>query len=242
MPAPTRTPGNERVRRALAEAVPKPYWLDQPDRPDALDPLDGPTTADLVVIGGGFTGLWTALIAKERDPGRDVVLLDAVRIGWAATGRNGGFCAASLTHGLANGIERFGDEIATLEKLGRDNLDEIEAATKRYGIDCDFRRTGELAVATTGWQVAGLRESLTLLRRYGGEPVYLDRDEVRAEVASPTYEAGLWDRDGCAIVDPARLAWGLRSACLALGVRVYEGTRVESIGASGAGLTLRTPA
>ncbi|HEY7175326.1 MAG TPA: FAD-dependent oxidoreductase [Micromonosporaceae bacterium] len=240
MPARTSAPGDERVTRALAEAVPKPYWLDQPDRPDALGPLDGPTTADLAVIGGGFTGLWTALIAKERDPDRDVVLLDAVRAGWAATGRNGGFCAASLTHGLANGIERFGDEIETLERLGRHNLDEIEAATHRYGIDCDFRRTGELSVATAPWQVDGLREGYDEARRFGANVSLLDADEVRAEVASPTYLGGLWDRDGCAIVDPARLAWGLRAACLRLGVRVFEGTIAKSITGDGAELVVRT--
>ena len=131
-------PDGDRVARALADAVPESYWLDRPDAPASLAALDGRTTADLAVVGAGFTGLWTALMAKERDPGRDVVVLDAVRSGWAASGRNGGFCSASLTHGLANGIERFGDEIDTLEKLGQRNLDDIETTIGRYGIDCDF--------------------------------------------------------------------------------------------------------
>lgn len=189
-------------------------------------------------------------MAKERDPGRDVVVLDAVRSGWAASGRNGGFCSASLTHGLANGVERFGDEIATLEKLGRRNLDEIEAAIGRHAIDCDFRRTGELSVATAEWQLEGLREGYDQARRFDGDAVLLDRDEVRAEVASPIYLGGLWSRDSCAIVDPARLAWGLRAACLRLGVRIFEGTPVESVASVesiagtgvGAALRLRTPA
>jgi glycine/D-amino acid oxidase-like deaminating enzyme len=235
-------PDDDRVHRALADAVPEPYWLDRPDAPASLDALDGPTTADLAIVGAGFTGLWTALIAKERDPDRDVVVLDAVRSGWAASGRNGGFCSASLTHGLANGIERFGDEIDTLEKLGQRNLDEIEAAIGRYGIDCDFRRTGELSVATAEWQLDGLREGYDQARRFGGDAVLLDGDEVRDEVASPTYLGGLWSRDSCAIVDPARLAWGLREACLRLGVRIFEGTVVESIAAVGSALRLRTPA
>ena len=87
-----------------------PFWLDHPDRPPQRGSLDRHVRADLAVVGGGYTGLWTALLAKERDPDRDVVLLEAASIGWAASGRNGGFCAASLTHGAANGLERFADE------------------------------------------------------------------------------------------------------------------------------------
>ena len=96
---------------ALVDASPTPAWLDSPLRPEPRPALQADITADLVVVGGGYTGLWTALLAKERDPSRDVVLLEAQRIGWAASGRNGGFCAASLTHGEANGEQRFPDEI-----------------------------------------------------------------------------------------------------------------------------------
>ena len=127
---------------ALRDAAPTPYWLDQPDRPDPRAPLDGNATADLLCVGGGYSGLWTALLAKERDPSRDVVLLEGDRIGWAASGRNGGFCAASLTHGEANGAERWPDEFETLQRLGRENLDAIEETLDRYGIDCDFERHG----------------------------------------------------------------------------------------------------
>lgn len=201
----------------LADASPTPYWLDTHDRPGALEALAGRTTADLVVVGGGYSGLWTALRAKERDPGRDVVLLEANRIGWAASGRNGGFCSSSLTHGHDNGASRWPDEMDTLERLGRQNLDEIEATLERYGIDCDFRRSGELAVATAEWQAEELASAET-----SEDVVFLDREAVQAQVASPTYHAGLWDRTGCAMVDPARLAFGLRDACLRLGVRIHE--------------------
>ena len=144
---------------ALADAAPTSAWLDSPARPDARPPLAADTTADLVVVGGGYTGLWTAVLAKERDPGRDVVLVEAQRIGWAASGRNGGFCSASLTHGRDNGEQRFPDEIDTLERLGQQNLAEIESAVGRYGIDCGWELTGSLSVATEPHQVAWLREA-----------------------------------------------------------------------------------
>ncbi len=208
-----------RPHPALADAAPTSAWLDSPLRPAPRPALDTDTTADLVVVGGGYSGLWTAVLAKERDPGREVVLLEAQRIGWAASGRNGGFCSASLTHGKDNGEQRFPDEIDTLERLGRQNLTEIESAVGRYGIDCDFELTGALSVATEPHQVAWLQEA-----GQAGEGEYLDQDAVRAEVDSPTYLAGLWDRDDNALVDPARLAWGLADAAERLGVRIHEDT------------------
>jgi glycine/D-amino acid oxidase-like deaminating enzyme len=229
------------VTDPLAGAVPEPYWLGQEGAPPAADPLDGAGTADLAVIGAGYSGLWTALLAKERDPGRDVVVLEAGTAGWAASGRNGGFCSASLTHGFDNGLARFPDEIDTLERLGRSNLDAIEATVERYGIDCDFARTGELTVATAPWQLRELTASHARATARGLDLHLLDAAAVRAEVDSPTYLGGTWDRRGCAMVDPARLVWGLRRACRELGVRIHENTRVDRIEATGAGLRLHTP-
>lgn len=227
--------------KALADAERKPYWLDTPARPEPRPRLVGNTSADLVVVGGGFSGLWTALMAKERDPGQDVVLLEGSRIGWAASGRNGGFCMATLTHGLGNGLDRWPDELGRLERLGVQNLDEIEQTLERYDVDCSFERTGELHVATEPWQMEGLYEHLDLIEDLGLDYRPLDREEVRAEIDSPTYLGGLWDRKGCAMLDPARLAWGLREACLRLGVRVYERTPVRSLDDDGVTITLRTP-
>ena len=227
--------------RALADAEPRPYWLTQAGAPPVADPLDGSETADLAVVGAGYSGLWTALLAKERDPARDVVVLEAETAGWAASGRNGGFCSASLTHGLDNGLSRWPAEIDTLERLGRANLDEIEETVGRYGIDCGFARTGELGVATAGWHLADMAAYHREATARGIDVELLDRDRVRAELDSPTYLGGVWDRTGCAMVDPARLVWGLRRACLDLGVRLYENTPVRRITGAGAGLRLDTP-
>lgn len=228
--------------QSLSGAKPVSYWLDDPEKPAALPALTGDEHTDLLVVGGGYSGLWTALIAKERDPERDVVLIEGHEVGWAASGRNGGFCAASLTHGLANGVERWPDEIAKLEELGARNLDAIEEAVARYGIDCEFERTGEIDVATEPYQLDELREWHQEIVALGITGVdFLDRDAVRAEVDSPTFLGGLWDRRGVAMLHPAKLAWGLKRACRELGVRIYEGARGLDLVRSGEGMAVRTP-
>ncbi|MFZ3473272.1 NAD(P)/FAD-dependent oxidoreductase [Streptomyces sp. 4.24] len=229
--------------RSLSEAKPVSYWLDDPGKPAAEPALTGDEHCDLLVIGGGYSGLWTALLAKERDPARDVVLIEGHEAGWAASGRNGGFCAASLTHGLANGMARWPDELAKLEELGARNLDAIEAAVARYGIDCDFERSGEIDVATEPHQVEELREFHAEAERLGlaGRSEWLDQDALRAEVDSPTFLGGIWDRDGVAMLNPAKLAWGLKRSCLELGVRIYENTRGLDLAGSGSGMAVRTP-
>ncbi len=96
-------------------------------------------------------------------------------------------------------------------------------------------------MATEPWQVESLRHEYDLLRRFGRDVRLLGRDETQAEVHSPTYLAGLWELDGCAMADPARLAWGLRHACLELGVRLYEGTPVTRLETEGAAVSLVAP-
>ncbi|GGO93623.1 NAD(P)/FAD-dependent oxidoreductase [Wenjunlia tyrosinilytica] len=226
--------------RSLVDASPTVFWLEDPGRPRARPALVGDERCDLLVVGGGYCGLWTALIAKERDPGRDVVLVEGNEVGWAASGRNGGFCAASLTHGFDNGLDRWPGEMDTLERLGRENLQAIEDTVAEHGIDAEWERTGELDVATEWHQVEWLREAAEEAARHGRGPVLLDRDEVRAEVDSPTFLAGSWDKDGVAMVHPAKLAWGLKQACLDHGVRIYEHTRATGLASNGGEVAVRT--
>ena len=163
------------LHASLADSSTTPYWLDSPDRPAPRPGLGADPVADLCIVGGGYSGLWTAILAKERDPGRDVVLLEGGRIGWAASGRNGGFCAASITHGHANGADRWPDEIDTLDRLGRDNLDGIEATLVRYGIDCEFERPGAITVATEPHHLEWLREMTV----QNPDATYLDQEALR---------------------------------------------------------------
>ncbi|MEW1645647.1 FAD-dependent oxidoreductase [Streptomyces sp. NPDC091219] len=232
-----------RWTKSLSEARPVPFWLDDPGRPHPEPALTGGETCDLLVVGGGYSGLWTALIAKERDPQRDVVLVEGREVGWAASGRNGGFCAASLTHGLSNGLTRWPDEIHQLEELGARNLDAIESAVARYSLDCEFERTGEIDVATEPHQAEELHDWYGELESQGlaEGTEFLDADAVREQVASPTFLAGLYDSRGVAMLNPAKLAWGLKRACRQLGVRVYEHTPALELRPHGAGMAVRTP-
>lgn len=169
----------------VAQAAARPYWLDRDLRPEPRPRLVGEVTADLLVIGGGLTGLWTAVQAAERDPSRTIVLVERDRIAEHASGRNGGFCAASLTHGLGNGLQRFRDEMPTLLRMGRETLDAIESTLARLGIDADVERTGELDLATTGWQYDALAETAAAGRALGEELVLLDASAARERVDSP---------------------------------------------------------
>lgn len=227
--------------RSLQDAEPTCLWLDDPAAPDPTDPYTGTSMVDLVVIGGGYTGLWTALIAKERDPSLDVLLLEAETCGGAASGRNGGFCDASLTHGFGNGTARWPDELAELDRLGAANLDAIGAAITRYDIDCDWQRTGAVTVATRSHHLGELAELAGLMKSAGHEVELLDGSGVRAELDSPTYLGGLWDRAGTALVEPARLAWGLREACLRAGVRIHERSPVTRMHSAGRWMLVSTP-
>ena len=228
--------------RALAAAEPGVFWLADPSRPEPRQTLRGTDAADLVVVGGGYTGLWTALRAKERYPDLDVVLVEAGSCGDQASGRNGGFASASLTHGFGNGQARWPDELTELDRIGAQNLAAIGETVARYDIDCGWQETGELMVATVPHQVDELVELSGEMRSAGHDVELLDETAVRAQVASPSYLCGIWDRRGTALVEPARLAWGLRDACLTQGVRIYEQSPVTGLGRHGAGMVVRTAA
>ena len=216
------------VLRHLADVQPQLWWLDEdPLEPASHSALIGDIGADLCVVGAGYTGLWTALLAKEREPTREVVVVEQLETGAGASGRNGGFCSASLTHGFSNGMRRYPHELAVIERLGRENLDEIEATIRRYNIECDFERTGELQVAVADWQFENMAEMARLRNEMGDNVVVLDREEVQARVHSPSYVGALYDHDGTALVDPARLVWGLEKVCLSLGVKIFENSKVE---------------
>lgn len=223
------------VERALAGSRLDSMWLDI-DRPD-YPTLTAPVSCDLLVVGGGYTGLWTALHAARRNPDQRIVLIEAHRIGWAASGRNGGFVEASITHGLENGKTRWPNEIELLTEMGLNNLNGMQDEIAELGLDVEWQRSGMLAVATESHQVEWLQEAAA-----DGEGEYLDEAAIRAQVNSPTYRAALFERDTCAIVHPAKLAVELARACERAGVQVFEQTNAIALNSGGAALTVETGA
>lgn len=198
-----------------------PFWLDDPDRPTALPVLQESRQCDLLIVGGGFTGLWMALHAQQAHPDWRIILLEGGRIAEGGTGRNGGFMSHSLTHGFNNGLARWPSEMPTLLRLGYANLDAIETFIASEGIDCDLRRGGDVAVAVAEHQVDELRATAARMAQFGVPAIFLERAQMQEQVHSPSYLAGLVD-PAVALINPARLAWGLQRACLQRGIVVHE--------------------
>jgi glycine/D-amino acid oxidase-like deaminating enzyme len=196
--------------------------------------LAGDVDADVVVVGGGFTGFWTALFLKKLEPSVSVCVLEGHVAGYGASGRNAGIVGETLDHSHELAIRHFGlDEAKELARIGRENLDEIERFVADRGIDADFRRPGQLTVALTDAHVAGLAASAEAAGRVGAAGWrILSAGEARAEIASPLYRGALLAPRN-ALVDPVGLVAGLREEARRAGVTVHERTPVETIRASG---------
>jgi glycine/D-amino acid oxidase-like deaminating enzyme len=217
----------------VSDPVPVSYWLRDPAPPDTTDPPLDPgeqLEVDVAIIGGGFTGLWTAIALTDTDPTLAVAVLEMESVGFGASGRNGGFCEASLTHGLANGIRHFPDELERLEREGIDNLNGLMAFTCDHGIDCDLEETGILALADQPYQVDEFRAWVEEAAEHGEHLEFLDAAAARDEVHSPLWQAGLYRPPGRdVLVDPAKLCRGIARVARERGVRIHERTRVTRL-------------
>ncbi|MEU4364403.1 FAD-dependent oxidoreductase [Promicromonospora sp. NPDC023987] len=226
-------PARAVVDHALGAARHAVFWLDDVAERAGGPPLSAPVRADIAVVGGGYTGLWSALRAKQRHPGARVVLVEGRSVGWAASGRNGGFCGTRLTHGDGGG--RPPDDPAILARLGQENLAAIGSAVRDLDLDCQWERTGVIDLAIEPHQIDWLQDAAARATRTGVTHTFLDRAKLRAEIASPTYEAGLLRPDDAALVHPARLATELARIATELGVEIFQQTRVTGLTLAGRG-------
>jgi glycine/D-amino acid oxidase-like deaminating enzyme len=216
---------------ALKDAKLAPLWHDPEIMPEPEPSLGQDETCDLLVVGGGFTGLWAALQAKERKPDADIILIEQSFVGDAASGRNGGFLSTSIAHGETNTEAQFPGEEEQLDALGRQNITELLETLERYGIDARYEETGETSLALSPEGAEEMYEEFLEAEADGKPVTWYDEDAIREQVNSPLFYAGLKHQNGLSgIVDPARICWGLKDVLLnRLNVRIFEGTRMMTV-------------
>jgi glycine/D-amino acid oxidase-like deaminating enzyme len=209
------------------------WWLAEAGPVTAAAPLRGDRRADVVVIGGGYAGLWTAWQLLER--GVRVAVLEADVCGHGPSGRNGGFCE-TLWSNLPDLVGRFGAERAlAAARTSSESVAAIGAWCQAEGVDAWFRPEGFLFASTSAAQDAAVEEIVATARALGvdgGQVVALDGEALRARCASPLFRRGVLVADD-ATVHPARLALGLRERVIARGALVFERSRVRALRAGG---------
>lgn len=218
------------------------WWQALGGFPPRRASLPGPLEADVCIVGGGYTGLWTAYYLAGLRPQARIVVLEAAFAGYGASGRNGGWVTSELPGSRAIYARGPGGKagVRALEEELRSTVDEVGRVCEAESIDCDFVRGGRLSVATSPAQLARLRAGLAALREWGdGDDIcaFLSRDETRGRINVAGALGGLY-APASARVQPAALAAGLAAAAERRGVEIYEATRVIEtlpIGASGSG-------
>ena len=205
------------------------WWLQEALRfegdPPPLPALEGSLDVDVAIVGGGYTGLWTALALRERDSGMRIALVEAEVCGAGASGKNGGFVHGYWS-GLAKFVETFGDETAlAIARLGSIAQDALRTFCTSPRVDVWWREAGIVKIACSPAQDASVTRTIETARRLGfsGQAVPLSADEVQARCRSPKFRTGVLLTEA-ANVQPARLARALRRAALEHDVSIYENT------------------
>ena len=213
----------------LSNAVKRPLWWDGvPNRP-TRDPLDGDTRADVAIVGGGFTGLWTAYYLKNLDPGLDIAVLEANHIGYGASGRNGGWCHAAWPLGVGTLAKEVGRaEAVRFMRWLYDAVSEVGRVAAAEGIECGFQSGGRISFACSELHLQRARHEVEASRALGfdeDDVRFLTRDEARAMIGADGILGGTYSPHA-AVVQPALLVHGLAGIVERAGVRIYEDSRV----------------
>ena len=209
------------------------WWRAYGGFPPRRPSLPGPAEADVCIVGGGYTGLWTAYYLAGLDPSLRIVLLEAAFAGYGASGRNGGWVTAELP-GSRDSYSRGPRGMAgvrALEAELRSTVDEVGRVCAAESIAADFVRGGRLSVATTPSQLARLRAALAQHRKWGDEEdvvAFLSREQTRERISVAGALGGLY-APASARVQPAALAAGLAAAAQRRGVDIFEATPVTAI-------------
>ncbi|MBX2885553.1 MAG: FAD-binding oxidoreductase [Granulosicoccus sp.] len=200
------------------------YWLDTLESIADEPTLTHDTSCDLLIVGGGFCGLWAAILAMQSQPDRQVVLIEARSIANGSSGRPAAILSTSIMHGIDNTERLYPDEVAMLERLGQSNLDAIRETLEQHEIECDAHWGGEMTVSIGDAGLDVIRQSHHLYQRYGHDAVLLDKQQTQEQVNSPLFHGAVWSRERSGTVHPGKLARGLKRLALKLGVRIYENT------------------
>ena len=215
------------------------FWKDNYGSTTPSPSVSSPIIGDLLIIGGGYFGLWSAIIAKLNAPELKVILCEAGAIGDGASGKNGGFLQYSLTHGIEQGVDRFSDELPDLEALGRENFSEIDAFIKKNELNVDFEETGAIDIAKR--HDPELPNRAELLRSNGMDAAYLSSDQVQRHIRITGYKDGILMPKFSALIDPYKLTQELKRMAAELGVEIFEFTPVNEVREEGALLRVFTP-
>jgi glycine/D-amino acid oxidase-like deaminating enzyme len=226
---------------ALAQTRFTTYWIDSLAAVADEPALQQSQQCDLLVVGGGFCGLWAALQAREQNPERSVILIEAKSVANGASGRPAAIMSTSVMHGIDNTERIFPNDVAELERLGRENMDAFHDALQRYTIDCDVEWGGEMKVSIGDQGLETVEEEYQLYLKYGHDAIKLDQTAVQAEIHSPIFHGGTWSRKRCGTVHPGKLVRGLKQAALAVGVQLYENTPMLTTAKTAGGIQVKTP-
>ena len=205
-------------------------WWEQIGAPDHRPELPGNLTADVAIVGAGYTGLWTAYYLKRAKPELRVVVIEQRHVGYGASGRNGGWLTNAITGGREQYVKTHGRDAAERFQLAmNETVDEVIRVAEAEGIDADIKRGGEFNVAYTPAQEARLRATAASEQTWNHTDVeLLEAPEARAKINVADTRAAIW-HPHCARIQPAKLAKGLADAAERLGVEIYERTRAVEI-------------